>query len=129
MRSRYTAYVRHDIDYIAATYDPELREDLNLEETRKWAETSEWLSLKIHETEKGGDGDDEGFVRFTVSYNQKGLHYDHNEKSYFKKIDGRWYFVEGVVDHGTVVRTGDKTGRNDPCPCGSGRKYKKCCGA
>jgi preprotein translocase subunit SecA len=28
-----------------------------------------------------------------------------------------------------VVRTGAKVGRNDPCPCGSGRKYKKCCGA
>jgi uncharacterized protein len=29
----------------------------------------------------------------------------------------------------TVVRDGPKTGRNDPCPCGSGKKYKKCCGA
>jgi preprotein translocase subunit SecA len=27
------------------------------------------------------------------------------------------------------VRSGDKVGRNDPCPCGSGKKYKKCCGA
>ena len=29
----------------------------------------------------------------------------------------------------TVVRAGQKVGRNDPCPCGSGKKYKKCCGA
>jgi len=29
----------------------------------------------------------------------------------------------------TVVREGEKVGRNDPCPCGSGKKYKKCCGA
>src|SRR5208283_3377789 len=28
-----------------------------------------------------------------------------------------------------AVRTGNKVGRNDPCPCGSGKKYKKCCGA
>jgi preprotein translocase subunit SecA len=28
-----------------------------------------------------------------------------------------------------VIRSGDKVGRNDPCPCGSGKKYKKCCGA
>ena len=27
------------------------------------------------------------------------------------------------------VRVGVKVGRNDPCPCGSGKKYKKCCGA
>ncbi len=29
----------------------------------------------------------------------------------------------------TVKRQGEKVGRNDPCPCGSGKKYKKCCGA
>ena len=28
----------------------------------------------------------------------------------------------------TIVK-GEKIGRNDPCPCGSGKKYKKCCGA
>jgi preprotein translocase subunit SecA len=27
------------------------------------------------------------------------------------------------------VHTGEQIGRNDPCPCGSGKKYKKCCGA
>jgi len=30
---------------------------------------------------------------------------------------------------GTIVRTAAKIGRNDPCPCGSGKKYKHCCGA
>ena len=29
----------------------------------------------------------------------------------------------------TIVREAPKVGRNDPCPCGSGKKYKKCCGA
>ncbi|MCI9232306.1 MAG: hypothetical protein HFH96_14595, partial [Lachnospiraceae bacterium] len=29
---------------------------------------------------------------------------------------------------GTFVRQGRKIGRNEPCPCGSGRKYKNCCG-
>ena len=28
-----------------------------------------------------------------------------------------------------VIRGSAKVGRNDPCPCGSGKKYKKCCGA
>lgn len=28
-----------------------------------------------------------------------------------------------------VTRTAPKVGWNDPCPCGSGKKYKKCCGA
>ncbi|MFO7154721.1 MAG: SEC-C metal-binding domain-containing protein, partial [Caldicoprobacter oshimai] len=37
-----------------------------------------------------------------------------------------------TATHGEVVRKpvvrGEKIGRNDPCPCGSGKKYKKCCG-
>ncbi|NTW76591.1 MAG: preprotein translocase subunit SecA, partial [Syntrophaceae bacterium] len=36
---------------------------------------------------------------------------------------------EDVPDVQTVKREGHKVGRNDPCPCGSGKKYKKCCGA
>jgi preprotein translocase subunit SecA len=35
---------------------------------------------------------------------------------------------EAVAAKGKPVRTGPKVGRNDPCPCGSGKKYKQCCG-
>ncbi|MCA9791670.1 MAG: SEC-C domain-containing protein, partial [Candidatus Eremiobacteraeota bacterium] len=41
------------------------------------------------------------------------------------RLDGRWYYLDGVE---TPVQAGPKVGRNDPCPCGSGKKYKKCCG-
>lgn len=34
---------------------------------------------------------------------------------------------DGIVKGETFTRTEPKTGRNDPCPCGSGKKYKKCC--
>ena len=40
--------------------------------------------------------------------------------------------AEGAPDQPkveTVVHEGPRIGRNDPCPCGSGKKYKKCCGA
>ena len=33
-----------------------------------------------------------------------------------------------VAEKAKPVRTGPKVGRNDPCPCGSGKKYKHCCG-
>jgi len=36
---------------------------------------------------------------------------------------------EGSSTTKQPIITGDKVGRNDPCPCGSGKKYKKCCGA
>jgi hypothetical protein len=32
-----------------------------------------------------------------------------------------------VVVSNTIARTGERVGRNSPCPCGSGRKYKQCC--
>ncbi|MBQ7282414.1 MAG: SEC-C domain-containing protein, partial [Spirochaetales bacterium] len=34
----------------------------------------------------------------------------------------------GAVSPVQVIRTAPKVGRNDPCPCGSGKKYKNCCG-
>jgi len=37
-----------------------------------------------------------------------------------------WHAIGPRVE---TVRVADKTGRNDPCPCGSGKKFKKCCGA
>jgi uncharacterized protein len=42
-------------------------------------------------------------------------------------IDGFWKARRGASP-ATRVGTGHKTGRNVPCPCGSGRKYKRCCG-
>jgi SWIM/SEC-C metal-binding protein len=37
--------------------------------------------------------------------------------------------LEKLLNPPTPLRNPVKVGRNDPCPCGSGRKYKKCCGA
>jgi uncharacterized protein len=34
----------------------------------------------------------------------------------------------GISQPGTPTPSFGKVGRNDPCPCGSGKKYKKCCG-
>ncbi|MDR0450192.1 MAG: SEC-C domain-containing protein, partial [Treponema sp.] len=39
-----------------------------------------------------------------------------------------WLYESGSVSARTVVRAGPKVGRNDPCPCGSGKKYKHCHG-
>ena len=42
-------------------------------------------------------------------------------------VDGNLSEKEGGMNK-TVVNKEPKVGRNDPCPCGSGKKYKKCCG-
>ena len=52
-----------------------------------------------------------------------------DEISRKKKRDMHLIHGEGGDKPVTVRRKGKKVGRNDPCPCGSGKKYKKCCGA
>ena len=47
---------------------------------------------------------------------------------YIVKKEGEWVYHSGSLIPTTIVRDGAKVGRNDPCPCGSGLKYKRCCG-
>jgi len=128
MRSRYSAYVKNKIDYIAATHSEKTKDNLSIEETRKWAEESKWLGLQIVSTTKGSETDNTGIVEFIAQYEQNGTKYSHHEVSQFQKTDGKWYYKDGKLRGTTNVRSEPKIGRNDPCPCGSGKKYKKCCG-
>jgi SEC-C motif-containing protein len=128
MRSRYSAYVKHAINYIVETCVKRGEDSINMEETKRWSEESNWKGLTIIRTEKGGPADKEGIVEFKAEYELDGLRQNHHEISGFKKVDGEWLFDEGHVVTETVTRAAPKVGRNDPCPCGSGKKYKQCCG-
>ena len=96
-------------------------------ECEKWSKESEWMGLEIVNTDKGTETDDEGIVEFKATYREKGKTVVHHEKSYFVKKDGTWYYQKWLPLQRTIVND-SKVGRNDPCPCGSGKKYKKCCG-
>jgi SEC-C motif-containing protein len=128
MRSRYSAYVEHEIDYIINTCVHRDKDDIDYKSTRDWSERSTWLGLKIISAENGGPADAEGTVEFEASYEQNGLKDIHYEKAKFKKQNDEWLYDEGRVIPRTVTRSSPKTGRNEPCPCGSGKKYKHCCG-
>jgi SEC-C motif-containing protein len=128
MRSRYSAYTEHAIDYIVATCVQDGKENIDVKETRAWSENSKWLGLKILSVVEGGPADTEGTVEFEASYERNGLKDVHHEKAQFKKVDGQWLYDEGNIVTKTVVRAAPKVGRNEPCPCGSGKKYKHCCG-
>jgi SEC-C motif-containing protein len=128
MRSRYSAYVKGAIDYIIDTCTEDEHNKTDREETRKWAEESEWQGLEILSTSKGGLTDQEGVVEFVAKYRQNGHAESHHEIASFKKVKGRWLYYTGRMKTDTVVRESPKVGRNDPCPCGSGKKYKQCCG-
>lgn len=140
MRSRYTAFVKKNVEYLKNTLAPESRTDFDMTETRKWSESAKWKGLKILSTKNGTESDKKGTVEFIATYEIEGEGLDHHEVSEFRKSDaGQWYFVEGnshTHKEGedphqkpqTVQREAPKIGRNDPCICGSGKKYKKCCG-
>ena len=108
------------------------QETFDKEEALKWAESSEWQGLEIKKTQKGEPADNTGIVEFIAHYKDKasGTELRHHETSLFQKDGGDWKFKEGQI-HGAqpVKRLEPKLGRNDICSCGSGKKYKKCCGA
>jgi SEC-C motif-containing protein len=130
MRARYTAYTRVAMDYVLESTHPDFRDDYDPENARRWAEQAEWHGLEVLATEAGGPADGTGTVEFLAAYTLDGDLEHYHEIAEFERLDGRWYFREGRP--GTrkpVTRDAPKVGRNDPCPCGSGRKHKRCCGA
>lgn len=130
MRSRYSAYSKMEIEYLNESLHPDHRHDHDLAATRRWAENSSWENLEVRSVEKGEADDDEGIVEFIATFKEKGVHRKHHERARFQKVDGRWYYLDGeFVAAPTQRKEGPKVGRNEPCPCGSGKKYKKCCGA
>ena len=129
MRSRYSAYVKKEIEYIFTSLHPNHRSDYDEKSTRDWAENAEWHTFEILDTKKGRPDDIDGQVEFAVTYSEQGIKKEHRELSSFRKQDGIWYFTTGKTrGPEPVVRAMPKTGRNAPCACGSGKKFKKCCG-
>lgn len=126
MRSRYAAFVQNEIDYVISTHHPETRETVDRKEIEEWSKNSDWKGLEILGTQNGEPSDEEGVVDFIARYEVDGEEVEHKERSLFKKADGSWFFYN-AASLDPVKREGPKVGRNDPCPCGSGKKYKKCC--
>jgi SEC-C motif-containing protein len=130
LRARYSAFVVHEVPFIMSTVHPDKVKEYDERGIREWSEKSEWLGMEIRATDKGGAADEEGRIDFVARYRQGGLPQEHHELAEFRKQDGKWYFWDGhFVKPETVRREQPKVGRNDPCSCGSGKKFKKCCGA
>ena len=127
MRARYTAHVKAEIDFIVATVHPEIRDQHDAKAIKDWAKDTDWQGLEIIKTEKGSADDEVGLVEFIAKYKEDGEIQEHHELSTLKKEDNQWFFVDGRPVAKQVINDMRDVGRNDPCPCGSGKKYKKCC--
>jgi len=130
MAARYVAYTKAEVDYLLATHDPKTRSQADRKSIESWAKGATWHGLEIVSTERGEPDDSEGLVEFIARYEIDGSNHEHHEKAEFRKIDGQWFFVDGkVVTKQPVRHETPKIGRNERCSCGSGKKYKKCCGS
>jgi SEC-C motif-containing protein len=115
MRSRYSAFVRDNADYMRASWHPDTRPaELTLEGG------DQWLGLEIVDAKQEGDA---GQVHFRATHRDGDGFAVLEEHSRFVRENDHWFYLDG--EH-TVTPL--KPGRNDPCLCGSGRKFKKCCG-
>lgn len=113
MRSRYSPYCLYNADYLLATWHSSSRPD-KLDFTAAPA----WTGLRIFSAKTKGD---RGQVHFQAIHALPDGWGYLEERSGFAREEGRWYYVTGKVREGRL-----KPGRNDPCPCGSGRKFKAC---
>jgi SEC-C motif-containing protein len=130
MGSRYVAYATGAVDYLFETHDPKTRSHADRQAIESWASRADFTGLEILNTEAGGPNDETGGVEFIASYSIDGTPHQHHEKATFRRIDGAWFFVDGqVVVKQPIRRESPKISRNEPCSCGSGKKYKRCHGA
>ncbi len=119
MRSRYAAYVLGEADYLRDSWHTEFRpRDLGLDPRIRW------LGLDILSfTEYGDRAQVEFEARFLLDGRVDAIH----ENSDFVLADGRWLYTRG--ERLAPRFSSWKPGRNENCPCGSGRKFKRCCAA
>lgn len=133
MRARYAAFVLQHVEYIVATTAPFQQPLLNTQAISDWAQQTDWAGLEVvnHLAKLGKRHAQVEFKAYfhlpdssvldLAVLDSKGVHH---ELSTFVNIPthgtSRWYFLDPTV----VMPVTQK----QPCPCGSGEKYKRCCG-
>jgi len=124
MRARFTAHVAYDFRFLHESYRPTAGKPYVAEEgepTMKWTK----LVVHAHEAEVGSD---KAFVDFSAYGTEEGVDKVLHEKAEFLRVNGEWlYNREARLGPAPYKSAAPKVGRNDPCPCGSGKKYKQCC--
>ncbi len=89
MRSRYTAFVVRDADYLARTWHPRTRPD------RIDLDAAEWRGLTIVRSVDGGPAEDQGTVEFVARWALSGRRGEQHEVSRFTRRAGRWVYLDG----------------------------------
>lgn len=117
MRSRYCAFVLQNIPYIIASTAPSQQPLLDAQALADWAQNTQWLGLEVLPQQTLDKT--HAVVEFKAYFQSTEGKQTHHENSLFVNIDGRWYFVDPTVP---------LPSNKQPCLCGSGKKFKHCCG-
>ena len=126
MRSRFSAFCCGNIDYLISSHHPSKRQADDRQTLEATISQCKWLRLDIVNTENGQVDDEHGQVEYIATYTQHNELYQLREDSAFVKENHQWFYLEGSIFGSGPLKV--KMGRNDPCGCGSGKKYKKCHG-
>ncbi|MFA0085830.1 YchJ family metal-binding protein [Vibrio sp. 10N.261.51.F12] len=130
MRARFCAHITKNVDFVVDTYHPSCQAE---KERNSIADSidGKWTKLEVTNTENGANSH-EGYVTFKAYLEENGFEHCLSERSRFLFENEQWYYVDGELDDSLPPRPitieSSKVGRNDPCPCGSKKKHKKCCG-
>lgn len=125
MRARFCAYAKRNANYLLSSWASEKR-PAKIDFSK---ETAEWQRLQIIQCKKGRDKDNKGLVEFKAFYSQEGEEHFMHEISRFVKQNQRWHYLDGVIKAAGKAEASQNSGRNALCSCGSGKKFKRCCGA
>ncbi|WP_217532671.1 YchJ family protein [Vibrio metschnikovii] len=120
MRARYSAHVLGLVDFVINTYHSSCHADLQREAIAD-SINSQWTGLEIIRTWLGSDPN-EGFVHFKAFFVDQQQTLCLEEQSRFVRENQQWFYIDGTFPKH------NKVGRNEPCLCGSGKKFKQCCG-
>lgn len=118
MRSRYSAFAKHGIDYIVKTTALGQQQALDVAAIADWSKSNQWLKLKIVQAKEKIDKN-HAQVEFKAHYHDGKQAQVHHEVSHFVRHDGAWYFLDPTTDMQITMK--------QPCICGSGKKFKQCC--
>lgn len=118
MRSRFSAFFLKNVEYVIATTVPAQQALLDKPALQAWADGMNWTHLEVMSHNKVGKHHAQ--VRFRAYFDNGQGEQIHDELSAFVKIEERWYFLDPTLP---VTLT-----NKQPCLCGSGDKFKACCG-
>jgi SEC-C motif-containing protein len=125
MRARFTAHVAHNFKFLHDTYRPTAGKPYAAEEGEP---AVTWTRLEVHSYEVTPDNPDKAYVDFSAHGLEEGVEKVLHEKAEFLRINGTWLYTrEARIGPAPYKAAAPKVGRNEPCPCGSGKKYKQCC--